>query len=450
MTDRGSFEYDVIIVGARCSGATLATFLARAGLRVLLLDKDAMPSDHVLSTHSINPPGMEVLDQLGVGEAVRALAPRNRIIRVSLEGEFVEITLPTDHGAYCPRRDRLDGLLQGAAVAAGAILLDRTRVTGLIVERGRVCGVRATRGDHEQTLRAALVVGADGRNSSVARWVGAEEYLGYDAPRATYWGYWNAPDSWRTDPAYRFDLYMGFMADQLRAIFQTDGNQLLIASSPPVEQAAAWRIDPAGALRASLEADPLIAPLIRGVEPTGPVIGTVKERFFFRRAAGSGWALVGDARHHKEFMLGDGITEALLQARSLAPAIVAGGDLALARWWRACDVEALPLFYFGRLSVSSEPRTELQRILFSKLATIPDLEARMIDVIVRRRSPFDALPIGHVARCAWEAVREGRWSVFGDVAAAGREVMALQRERWVRQALRAEVESRSRSTRRAA
>src|SRR5256885_11978913 len=43
--------------------------------------------------------------------------------------------------------------------------------------------------------------------------------------------------------------------------------------------------------------------------------GTAKERFFFRRAAGSGWALVGDAGHHKEYLLGDGITEALIQAR---------------------------------------------------------------------------------------------------------------------------------------
>ncbi len=59
-----------MIVGARCAGATLATFVARAGARVLLLDKDTLPSDYVLSTHLIGPAGIDVLDELGVGPAV--------------------------------------------------------------------------------------------------------------------------------------------------------------------------------------------------------------------------------------------------------------------------------------------------------------------------------------------------------------------------------------------
>ena len=68
-------RYDVVIVGARCAGATLATFLARAGASVLLLDKDPLSTDQILSTHTIHPPGLDVLDQVGVGDAVRAVAP---------------------------------------------------------------------------------------------------------------------------------------------------------------------------------------------------------------------------------------------------------------------------------------------------------------------------------------------------------------------------------------
>ena len=49
-------RYDVVIVGARCAGATLATFLARAGASVLLLDKDPLSRDQILSTHTIHPP----------------------------------------------------------------------------------------------------------------------------------------------------------------------------------------------------------------------------------------------------------------------------------------------------------------------------------------------------------------------------------------------------------
>ena len=58
-------DYDVIIVGARCAGATLAIYLARSGLSVLMIDKDKLPSDQVLSTHTIHPPGIDILDEVG-------------------------------------------------------------------------------------------------------------------------------------------------------------------------------------------------------------------------------------------------------------------------------------------------------------------------------------------------------------------------------------------------
>ena len=111
-------RYDVVIVGARCAGATLATFLARAGASVLVLDKDRLPSDQILSTHTIHPPGLDVLDDVGVGDAVRAVAPPTRIIRLRKNESFVDIECPDGRAEYCPRRARLDGLLQDAAVSA--------------------------------------------------------------------------------------------------------------------------------------------------------------------------------------------------------------------------------------------------------------------------------------------------------------------------------------------
>jgi len=134
-------DYDVIIVGAQCAGSTLAAFLAAAGADVLLVDKAAMPSDQVLSTHTIHPPGMDVLDAIGVGEAVRAGAPANRTMRLDKDGAFVDLRYETGRSEYCPRRRRLDGLIQQAAVAQGATLQDRTAVTALIGDAGRVRGV---------------------------------------------------------------------------------------------------------------------------------------------------------------------------------------------------------------------------------------------------------------------------------------------------------------------
>lgn len=431
--------YDVVVIGARCAGAGLAAFLARAGADVLLLDKDAMPSDQVLSTHSVHSQGMDVLDELGVGEAVRSVAPPSRVIRSNLEGTIIDFE--QREPAYCPRRERLDGLLRQAAVAAGAELIDRARVVSLVRDHDRVRGVRAMIHGHERVFRGSLVVGADGRWSTVARWAGSEEYLGYEAPRAVFWAYWDSPSFWRTDPAYRFDMYFSHLDGQICAIFQTDHDQLLMGSSPPANRTDAWRADPRRALHAALMSDPVAGPLVRESQPHGKVRGAVKERYFFRRAVGDGWALVGDAGVHKEFLLGDGITEALLQARSLATAISEGTNAALARWWRARDVAILPLYFLGQEIAGREPPLELLRFAFSQLDARPELNSKLAAVIARELSPFEAIPASQIVGWVLKAATRGRWGVLRELLAVGQRASVMSRELRARAALLAEVEA---------
>ena len=64
-------DYDVIIVGARVAGSSLAILLGRQGLRELLVDRDQFPSD-TLSTHLLQPPAVEMLDRLGALADVEA------------------------------------------------------------------------------------------------------------------------------------------------------------------------------------------------------------------------------------------------------------------------------------------------------------------------------------------------------------------------------------------
>src|SRR5690349_16415772 len=115
-----SDHFDVIVVGARCAGAVLAARLARSGVRTLVLDSAARGSDMPMSTHLMQPAGMVVLDELGVGDQVRAVTPASARFRFALdEAEMVATMTPP---AYCVRRDTLDPLLQNAAEAAGAEL----------------------------------------------------------------------------------------------------------------------------------------------------------------------------------------------------------------------------------------------------------------------------------------------------------------------------------------
>ena len=291
-------------------------------------------------------------------------------------------------------------------------------------------------------FRASLVVGADGRHSTVARQVEAEEYLGYDAPRAMFWGYWNAPAFWRTDPAYPFGMYVANTNGHIRVIFQTDYDQLLIGSLPPVEQALAWRTDPKVALISDLASDSTTGPLVAGSAPDGPVRGTVKERYFFRRGAGNGWTLVGDAGHHKEFVIGDGITEALLQARTLASAIQRGTDAALYQWWRARDVDALPFFFLGQDEGALGPPMKLQQVVFSHVAETPALRARMAATMEHQLSPTDTFPVRQVLWWTLGAALHGSLGVVPEFLAMGRRGTAVNRELGLRRRLLADAEAR--------
>lgn len=419
-------SYDVVIVGARCAGASLATLLARSGARVLVVDRDRLPSDQVLSTHTIHPPGVDVLDEIGVGDAVRAVTPPTRTARLRKGDAWADVSFAPGRSGLCPRRERLDGLLQSAAVEAGAELRDRTRATGVLFEGDRAIGVRLEAHGTAEEVRADVVVGADGRRSTVAEAVGADEYMAYDAPRAMYWGYWDAPGTWHTD-AYPFDMYLGHVDPHYRVVFQTDHDQLLIGSLPPVEQAMTWRSDALGSLRRSLAEDSVTAPLVADNEPDGAVRGTVKERYFFRRAAGPGWALAGDAGHHKEFVIGDGITEALLQARSLAGAIQEGGTQALARWWRARDVEALPGYFWGRDQGAPGPPAELESLVIAKVAADERLRRRMTLLPEHECSPYDALPVSTILPVLLRGLSRGRLGLLREFVAQGRRAAEYAR-----------------------
>lgn len=415
----------MIIVGARCAGAALGTFLARSGARVLLLDRDALPSDQVLSTHTIHPPGVDILDELGVGDAVREVTPVTRIVRLRKAGAWADLTLPEGRDELCPRRERLDGLLQDAAVTAGAELRDRTKVTRVLFDGGRAVGVEARHGDRDETIYARLVVGADGRRSLVADEVGAEEYLDYDAPRAMYWAYWNAPEAW-TSAEYPFGMYLAHVGRYVRAIFQTDHGQLLIGSLPPVEEAQAWKRDPQASLLDNLARDQFIRPLIDGRAPDSSVRGTVKERFFFRRAAGPGWALVGDAGHHKDFVVGDGITEALIQAKNLASAVGAG-DAAMERWWRERDVRALSGYFWGRDEGSLDPPMAIEEAVVRRVARSRRLKTLMTRLPEHQCTPYDAVPPSVILPSLLGLLLRGRFGVLREVGLQGRRAKEYRR-----------------------
>ncbi|MGW8765232.1 NAD(P)/FAD-dependent oxidoreductase [Streptomyces sp. NPDC055815] len=314
--------YDVIVVGARIAGASTAMLMARAGYRVLMVDRDRVVRD-ALSTLYIHPSGVAALHRWNVLPEVVATGcpPLDRIRHTA--GETVLEGTPDRtggvHAAYAPRRRLLDPILIGAAVDAGVEYRPNTSVNDLLFEDGRVVGVRtgSVQGGAEHTERAHLVVGADGMRSTVAAGVRAPVLLQDPHHTCVYYTFWSdLPPRLRT-----------FEAPGRRvATIPTNDGATLVAAYFRQAQFAAVRGDALNALLAQVGTT---APEVREEMAAGRrlehVHGTGDQRNFFREAQGPGWVLVGDAGHHKDSITARGITDAFCQAQLLADCV--GEDL---------------------------------------------------------------------------------------------------------------------------
>lgn len=340
-------DYDAIIVGARVAGSSLAILLGRQGRRVLLVDRDGFPSD-TLSTYLLHPPAVEMLGRLGAladveASGLRRLArARTHIGDVVMEGP---LRAP---GAYalCARRDRLDmALIHQAVSHANVEFLEQTSVRGLVREDGRVSGVEIQTADGaRRTVRAQVVIGADGKYSKVAEWVGAERYEEVPALRPVYFAYYRGVVP-QPEPA----LEVFYQDDRIGFLMPMEpGIDCLILEIQP-EDFPAFRADPEGRLDATFRAMPGMATRLADAERDGPVRGTRGVENYLRVPYGPGWALTGDAAYCKDPSTGTGIEDAFRQAFLLADTLGATLDGAaweptMAEYHRRRDEAMLPIY----------------------------------------------------------------------------------------------------------
>ena len=135
-----SGPWDVVVVGARVAGASTALLLARAGLRVLVVDRARRGSDTV-STHALLRPGVLQLRRWGVLDAVRegGTPPVRRTTFVYGE-DVVSVAIRPSSGVdalYAPRRHLLDRVLTDAAAEAGGDVLHEVTVARVLEDGGR-------------------------------------------------------------------------------------------------------------------------------------------------------------------------------------------------------------------------------------------------------------------------------------------------------------------------
>ncbi|MFE6908535.1 NAD(P)/FAD-dependent oxidoreductase [Streptomyces erythrochromogenes] len=307
-------HYDVIVVGARCAGAPTAMLLARAGYRVLMVERGTFPKD-TLSTLYIHQPGVAALARWGLLPAVVATgAPALDHVRYTHGDILLEgCSWPADgqRAAYAPRRYLLDPILVRGAVDAGVEFRENCSVSDLVFDGDRVVGVRL--GSTGAVERATLVVGADGMRSTVAAKAGAPLVVEDPTSTCAYYSYWSG-----LRPGFRLYDAPGHWVGTV----PTNDGATLVAGYFPQEQFRSVRGDALGALLTNVEKTaPELREEMAGGARLERVYGTGDQRNFFRQAAGPGWALVGDAAHHKDSITARGITDGFHQAQLLADCI---------------------------------------------------------------------------------------------------------------------------------
>jgi flavin-dependent dehydrogenase len=386
-------QYDVVIVGARCAGAPLAALLAQRGLRVALLERASFPSD-TLSSHLFEVDALAFLDRLGLTERLRATgAPVVDHTDTRVEDLSIDIPLPQRPGdvggMMSVRRFRLDPLLADAAQEAGAELHTGAEVSGLLREHDRVVGVGLRDG---RALRARLVVGADGRHSTVAKLAGARRYNVTPNRRLLYWGFFE-----NADPGPRPTFLSHRWDDRFILALPSDSGLYQVLLWPEKPELGAFRADAQAALLAHARLCEPLADALAGARQVGKTLGAVSWEGFFREAAGPGWVLTGDAGHFKSPSPGRGIGDAFIQGDRLAATIAeawpgADGalDVALRRWGRWRDREFAEHYWlaydFEEAGAAPAVLVELLRRLHQQ-----GKAGRFFDVLNHRERPTQLL-----------------------------------------------------------
>lgn len=317
---RSSDDAEVIVVGGGPAGASVAAFLARAGVDVCLLDRARFPREKPCAEY-LSPEASRVLSSLGVLDRVEAAgaAQLDGMVVRAPNGRSFRGAFATARGfrgfrerGLALRRIHLDGLVLGAARAQGARVVEGARVSALSTAQGRVTGVVSEEDGRRVVRRAALVIGADGLRSVVARRLGLAAHAFWPRRVAFVAHYRGVAGMGRAGEMHvHADGYVG-LAD-------VGHGETNVAIVVPARIARDAKGDATGffdrwlGARTHLTARFAHAERVSAVRATGPFASRA------RRAWAPGAALVGDAADFFDPFTGEGIYAALRGGELLAP-----------------------------------------------------------------------------------------------------------------------------------
>jgi menaquinone-9 beta-reductase len=422
-------SFDAVVVGGSLAGCATAILLGRAGLQVALVERHEAPlAFKHLCTHYIQASALESLQRIGLDQMIEHAGGIRNAAEIHTPFGWIGHHLGSRDGneaiyGYNIRRSKLDPMLRKlASETPGVTLFAGLSANRLLEADGTICGVEATGKAGAVTLKARVVVGADGRNSTVATLAGVvprsrdnvrgaivASLFGVGLRRGKTSQMWlclpNAAYLFPNDDGVSVLVWLG-----LRAQFEHVGGEAL----PLLKDRFAALPD---------------APDLQRTEPLGKPMVLKDYPNLWRPAVVRGMPLVGDAQLSIDPISGVGCGWAFEMASWLSDAIAgdlkAGRDLtpALQRYADRCNA----LAQHRRAIVDFSTRTELNRLerLMFSAATKDVGMARHLNMFFSRLiAPGEFVTLGSIARAAW-VTSTRRSSPDGTLAA---QVAVLPRE----------------------
>jgi flavin-dependent dehydrogenase len=208
-----------------------------------------------------------------------------------------------------------------------------------------------------------MVIGADGLHSVVARNVKPQEYDTIPSLTFAYYTYWTG----LTDP----DMHIYFFEDKCGVLmFPTNDGQTCIGVGGDISGFSEFKRDIEGNYMKIIDRIPSVAEKLRAGKREERWMGTCDQPNYFRKPYGPGWALVGDAGYHRDFITGLGITDAFRDAEYVAEAAHEGltgarsMDEAMANYQQRRDLVAKPLYAFTTKMAGGTPPEPIDWLTF--------------------------------------------------------------------------------------
>lgn len=317
---------DVLVIGAGPAGSSAATWAARSGRDVALVDAAVFPRDKTCGD-GLTPRAVAELDHLGLGEWVRSKVV-NRGLRLSGFGQELELEWPGGSlpaiGSAVPRTE-LDDKLRATAVSAGAVMVQGAKAVGVEHDCGKVDAVVVRNADGEHRIACRTLIVADGVRSTLGKQLGREWHrdTAYGVASRAYISTPRSSDPWITSHLELRDG-QGTLQSGYGWVFPLGTGEVNIG----VGTLATAKRPAAGALRPLLDLytaqrreewhwENGLRAVASALLPMGGAVSNI---------AGRNWAIIGDAAACVNPLNGEGIDYGLEGGR-LVSEILGAEDL---------------------------------------------------------------------------------------------------------------------------